>query len=275
MGGKEVRDFPDREFRARDLAVPLVAFANAEGGTVVVGLNDGRVEGVALEHVNGLRQVAHDFTEPRVRMRVKEVPVPGSPWPLLVFMVSPGDRVHVTSKGDCFLRVGDESRKLSFAQRQELEFDRGPMPFDGTSVAATVDDLDSVGVNAYQRSLGSSSPKQMLRARSLLTPEGNPNVAGYLLFSDHPQALFPSAHVRVLRYLSNERGSGASLNLDDDGDVRCEGSLPVQIEKAARVIGSKMPKRRALTAAGVFEGMPIIPRDAWLEGLVNAVVHRS
>ena len=36
-----------------------------------------------------------------------------------------------------------------------------------------------------------------------------------------------------------------------------------------------MPKWQRLGEGGVFEATPRIPRDAWLEGLVNAVVHRS
>jgi ATP-dependent DNA helicase RecG len=36
-----------------------------------------------------------------------------------------------------------------------------------------------------------------------------------------------------------------------------------------------MPRRRALSSEGLFVGVPIVPRDAWLEGLVNAVIHRS
>lgn len=36
-----------------------------------------------------------------------------------------------------------------------------------------------------------------------------------------------------------------------------------------------MPKWEQLSPAGLFEATSRIPRDAWLEGLVNAVVHRS
>ncbi len=36
-----------------------------------------------------------------------------------------------------------------------------------------------------------------------------------------------------------------------------------------------MPKVRALAPSGRFEPRPIIPRNVWLEGLVNAVLHRS
>ena len=36
-----------------------------------------------------------------------------------------------------------------------------------------------------------------------------------------------------------------------------------------------MPQRRALADSGLFEAQPIVPRAAWLEGVVNAVIHRS
>ena len=57
----------------RDVAIPLVAMANADGGVLVVGLHDGLVEDVPPHRRNELRQVALDFTHPPVRVRVQEV----------------------------------------------------------------------------------------------------------------------------------------------------------------------------------------------------------
>lgn len=258
----------------KDLAVPLVALANAEGGCVVVGLHDGAVDAVPGARVNALRQAAQDFTRPVVRARVEEIELAGD-GSVLLLRVDPGEVVHETAKGDVYLRVGDESRRLGFAQRQELEYDRGSAPFDGTRARVDVSDLDTVQVEAYQVAIGSSSPDAMLRARGLLTRDGDPTVAAYLLFAASPQMLFPNAHVRVLRYTDVDRGSGSRLTLDDDADVRCEGSIPQQIDQAAREIERLLPRRRALTSSGRFEASGIVPRDAWLEGLVNAVLHRS
>jgi ATP-dependent DNA helicase RecG len=258
----------------RDLAVPLVAFANAEGGCIVVGIHSGVVDGVGEGRLNDLRQVAQDFTQPVVRTRA-EVLTTSDGAHVLLLRVDPGERVHETTSGDCYLRVGDESRKLGFAQRQELEYDRGGAPFDGTTVDLGVEDLDASQVSAYQQAIGSSSPESMLRARGLLTRQGRLTVAAYLLFGERPQDAFPNAHVRVLRYRDVERGTGAGLTLEDAADVRCEGSIPQQITEAANVIEGFLPDRRALGASGRFEPVPVIPRDAWLEGLVNAVLHRS
>lgn len=259
---------------ARDLAVPLVAMANAEGGYVVVGIHGGKADGVASTHLNALRQTAKDFTSPVVRSTATEFTTSDGRV-VLVLRVDPGERVHETTKGDVYLRVGDESRKLGYAQRRELEYDRGSAPFDGTSVDADVNDLDKGQVTAYQESIGSQTPAGMLAARDLHTRDGRLTVAGWLLFAERPQSLFPSAVVRVLRYADTNRGTGTSMSLYEGGDVRCEGSIPGQIAKATELIEAWVPKVQALAPSGRFEPRPIIPREVWLEGLVNAVLHRS
>lgn len=260
--------------RPKDLAEDLIAFANAEGGTIVVGIHDGRSDPPLPTRTNDLRQAAHDLTVPTVRVHAEEVHV-GEGATLLLLRVAPGEQVHETRSGECFLRVGDETKRLSFGQRQELEYDRGSAPYDGTPVAAKVDALDPEQVEAYRTAIGSPDTRRMLQARNLLTPLGELTIAGYLLFAEHPQSLFPNAHVRVLRYTERERGTGAGLTLDDAADIRCEGSLPSQIATAAEAIERLLPRRRALAVSGRFEAQPIVPRDAWLEGLVNAVLHRS
>lgn len=259
---------------ARDLAVPMVAMANAEGGYVAVGLHSGDVDGVQSSRINELRQVAHDLTVPAVRCTTQQLN-DADGRTVLVFRVDPGERVHETTKGDCFLRVGDESRRLGFEQRRELEFDRTSAPFDGTAVEATAKDLDRAQATAYQQAIGAATTDGMLTARDLLTRDGRLTVAGWMLFAPRPQSLFPSAVVRILRYADTERGTGSSMTLYQGGDLRCEGSIPRQIMQAAAAIEEWMPKVQALAPSGRFEPRPLIPRDVWLEGLVNAVLHRS
>ena len=266
----------------KDFAHPLVALANAEGGVVVVGLHGGGVEGIKAHaaRVNALLQTPMDFTRPPVRTHFEQVTCrndDGDVDALLIARVSPGDVLHETAQGECFLRVGDESRKLGFAARQELHYDRGSAPYDGQPIAGvTVQDLDAQALEEYRRAAGATDTHaRLLQARSLLTSSSKVTVAGYLLFARHPQERLPHAHVRVLRYRDVDRGTGRRLSLDDAADVRIEGSIPRVIERAAANIDEWVPRRRALDDAGRFEGVPIVPRDAWLEGLVNAVIHRS
>jgi len=83
----------------------------------------------------------------------------------------------------------------------------------------------------------------------------------------------PEALVRVLRYRGSERGAGARQQLVSDR--RCEGPIPQVLAEAREEVRAVEPARRALGRGGRFEDVVLVPEDAWLEGVVNAVVHRS
>lgn len=261
----------------RDLAIPMVAMANAEGGTIVVGLHDGAVDGVDARRVNALRQAGLDYTTPPVRAAFQEFALGAddSHKTLLIVRVEPSDTLHSLTNGTVYLRVGDESRKLTAAQRQELAYDRGAAAYEGSPTGLSIDDLDQAQLQHYADALGSAGIRHMLMARDLLDRRGRVTVAACLLFDERPQREFPNATVRILRYGDDDPGLGASMSLEEGKDLRCVGSLPQQIHQAAGEIERLMPKWRRLGAEGLFEPSPRIPRDAWLEGLVNAVVHRS
>src|SRR5690554_4276150 len=118
---------------------------NAEGGTVVIGLHDGAVDGVVPSKINDLRQASVDHTVPPVRVRPREISATtadGEPTVVLVIHIDPGEHVHTLTNGTAYLRVGDESRKLTPNQLQELTFDRGGGPYDSTPIDLTESNLD-------------------------------------------------------------------------------------------------------------------------------------
>jgi ATP-dependent DNA helicase RecG len=275
-------DRKSAQIAAKDLGPALTAFANAEGGVIVVGLSKGKVQGLRRyePRSNDLRQAAIDFTVPPVRTsysQVRCINEDGEEDYLLAIRIEPGERVHELQNGDCYLRVGDESRRLSYQQRQELEFDKGQSQYDGYGCdGITVADLDQEQVMSYRDSCGATGDvSSLLKARSLITRKGEITNGAYLLFAEHPQDLFPQAYVRIVRFLSLQRGTGARLGLEEGQDVRVEGSIPAIITDAADRIEEMLPRRRQLVESGRFEARAIVPRDAWLEGLVNAVIHRS
>ena len=261
------------------LADAEIGLANAEGGTLVVGLRQGRVEGTDADERrrNELIQAAIDFTHPPVRARARLVPCvdeAGHTNNLLVIDVEPSDKVHSNNKDEVFLRVGDETRKLTFVQRRELMYDKGEAAYEATALPGTdASDIRMSLLENYAEALEHPSPERLLPARGFSTPSGQLTVAGLLLFGDHPQTQLPTAIVRVLRYQGLERGTGARQRLLED--VRCEGPIPEVLGQAHAAIRRLQPTRRALGPTGLFEPVGLVPEDAWLEGLVNAVVHRS
>jgi ATP-dependent DNA helicase RecG len=268
--------------QARTLGDLLVGFANAEGGLIAAGIHDGKIEGVAAsERVNDWRQAAMDFTRPPVRHRLELLPcvnADGESDEIVVIEVESSERAHETAKGETFLRVGDENRRLGLLEAQELRYDKGESTYDA-SVLERVDlkDLDEGLVDRYGKSLGADAPcAQVLRARGLADDRGDRlclTVAGLLVLGKHPQTLLPEATMRILRYRGSARESGVRANVIHD--ERLEGPIPLQIENARDQVQALLPKAMQLGGEGRFIERSIIPEAVWLEAIVNAVTHRA
>ena len=263
----------------------MVGLANADGGLIVIGLHKNAIEGVdrvSARVMNEWRQAALNFTEPAVRHRFELVPCvndDGGDDHLALIEVEVGEHVHRTARGETFLRVGDENRKLGVREAQELGFDRGQSVFDGEPVQnAKRDDLTNAAVASYAQHLGPRSDRidDALQARGLVVTKrgiSRPTVAGLLLLGREPQRFYPEAVVRVLRYRGSSRGTGSRSNVDRD--LRFDGTLTDQIDAARRRVARLLPATIRLRESGRFQQSAVIPQAAWLEAIVNAVVHRS
>jgi len=261
----------------RKLAESIVAFANADGGTIVVGISNGVVEGVDADpqHLNALQQAAIDFTAPTVPVQSRLYPCLRSDETrdhVLVIEVPSGRVAYATHRDDAYLRIGDENRRLSFDQRRELFYDKNQSAFESEATALGVEDLDAALVSSYAQAMGAADDFRLLEARDLLRA-GTLTVAGTLLFAERPEKAIPSAQLRVIRYQGTQRHSGERQNIV--GDERIEGPIPVIFHRSRERIREWQPTRRALTATGRFDAVGLVPEDAWLEGVVNALVHRS
>jgi ATP-dependent DNA helicase RecG len=263
---------------ARELAKALVAMANAEGGLLAVGLHRGSCEGVdsSANRQNDWRQAGLDFTDPPVRFDARLIDcvnAKGQPDHLFVIEVAPGKEVYATRSDEAYVRSGDENRKLSFDQRIDLRYDRGDTTFEARPQRELDDSaLDARLVSDYAQRLG-HEPDRLLHARDLLASDGSPTTAGLLLFGREPQRVFPHARLRVLRCAGTEWRTGSSQNLVYDRTF--EGTLPEQIDTAMQAMSEIVPQYRALGAEGRFEWFGLVPQEAWLEALVNAVIHRA
>lgn len=266
---------------ARELGDVLVGFANAEGGTVVLGItNDRRIEGItASAKINEWRQAARNFTDPPIRHAFRVIPCineHGHADELAMVEVESSEQVHTNARGETYLRIGDSTHKLGPAEAQELRYDKGEATFDGRPSGVTADELDDTLVDAYATSAGASVTTTALTARGLAVERGNDltaTIAGLLLLGIEPQRHYPEACVRILRHEGMRQETGSRANVVDDR--RIEGTLTHQIEEARAVIEEWLPQAIRLGESGRFGRTPIIPEAAWLEAVVNAVTHRS
>lgn len=282
--GRESQWFERKGARTqpRAIADAMIGMANADGGLIAVGIDDdGRLDGVSPAQENALRNAAQRFTAPPVRhaFEITEVQRPnGARASVALIEVQASEYVHRNVQDEVYLRVGDENRKLRLIEAQELEYDKGQSSYDGRLAhGASAVDFDAGIVDRYARRIRSNVPvEDILVARGLAVRDGDtigPTVAGLLLLGSNPQRVFPEAFVRVLEYTTNEREVGSRANIRSD--KRFEGALPLQIEATRRELRRRLPRAIRLGRRGRFERTPLLPEDAWLEAVVNAVVHRS
>ncbi|MCB0321661.1 MAG: hypothetical protein KDD60_12105, partial [Bdellovibrionales bacterium] len=98
--------------------------------------------------------------------------------------------------------------------------------------------------------------------------------AAILLFAQDPERYIPNARVRYVRYSGTERQSGKNFNAVKDEFFY--GAIPTLIKKLESFMEAVLRDYYYFDVqSGRFHMVPEFPKDAWLEGIVNALYHRS
>lgn len=108
-----------------------------------------------------------------------------------VRVVRPGvGVVHANVGDEVFLRVGDENRRLTFAQRQELTFDRGQDAYGARPTAALIGEAEGSPLADYMRATAAPDGNRLLHAHGLAGGQ-HLTVAGCLCFATIRRRGFP------------------------------------------------------------------------------------
>ncbi|MCM1262022.1 MAG: putative DNA binding domain-containing protein [Butyrivibrio sp.] len=268
------------------LAISLVAFANADGGKIVIGISDKnrRIEGVdyEIERVNELLRVPFDFCEPTVKVDIEKVPCTdykGRENHVIVMYIEPSPYVHTNQADEVYFRIGDKSKLLKFEERLQLTYDKGERYFEDKLVqGATIDDLDMEQVKGYVEKIGySKTPIEYLKQNNGFVIEKNGELqvstAAVLLFGTEPQKFFPRARVRFIRYEGVEEKFGTEMNVIKD--VIFKGNILKMIRDAIAFLDTQIKEKTYLGTDGIFVTEEEYPKFVRQEIIVNAVTHRA
>ena len=283
---RQIFDRKSIKIEPKALAVPLIAFANADGGTIAIGISDKtrRIEGTDFEvqKLNELLRVPYDFCEPSVPVQIEKVPCidfQGRENHVVLMHIEPSMAVHANQADEAFLRVGDKSKKLSFEERTQLMYDKGERYFEDKAVPdAIIDDIDMNLVQSYIEKIGyGKSALEYLKENKgfLRVRQGKELVSGaaILLFGKNPQLYFPRARIRFIRYEGNEEKFGTEMNVIKD--VTFEGTILKQINDAISYLNTQVKEKTYLGQDGLFVTEEEYPKFVRQEIIVNAVTHRS
>lgn len=276
-GAKRVRD---RRAVRDEIAEYVAAFANADGGVLMLGVeDDGTVSGHGYpeEAIQGFLDVPSKRLQPP-QPRGMTATVAGKP--VMVFQVEPTPTaVMVTGDGFPY-RTHDHVVQFSetainaIKQRGIIESAEARM-----AQARTVADLDLALVGRAIKGAGldgTNVEDYLVETRRLADRRGDTLIlreAALLLFArDTSKIDHPNASVRVFRVQGPARRTGRDHNVQEL--PRCEGNLVQVLEAARKLLGTIIQKSAKLHDL-FFREMPEYPTLAWQEALVNAVAHRD
>ena len=282
-------DRKSAKIKVADLASIISAFANAEGGTIVIGIDDKtkELEGIDFlgdDQVNNLIAAPKDVCLPMPQYKEEFLHIVNNKGKgdrlLLLHIEASTEQVIRTINGSTYLRVADRTKELKGDDLRNLEYSKSVRHYeDECHPDATIADLDTELLDTYREKLHAKalSYEKLLKARGFIKQQGSRKKltnAAVLLFAKNIIQFYPNCRIRFIRYDGTKARTGVDINIIRDYSIE----LPILkiIQSAKDFIGSQLREFTALDQnTGKFQIVPEYPEFAWLEGIVNAVTHRE
>ena len=268
-----------------DILKHLVAFTNADGGSLVIGVEDnGEITGFN----NSKAHKIDEFKNMTVT-KLRDTPIlpkykifdvknkKGEEDKILVISVEPAyDRVIKSYDSNVYLRQFDKTEKLNHEQITQLEYDRGQRYFEDEVVEdSSMEDIDLELVESYRKNMNltNSNLEDILKARNFIK-KGLLTNACVLLFAKEPTKYLPQARLKFVRYDGTKAGVGTEINIIKE--ITFDKAIPRIITEVKEFIKTQLREFQYLDRKdGNFKLMPEYPEFAWFEGVVNALTHRN
>ncbi len=264
-----------------ELAESLVAFANADGGTVLLGVNAAGAVAEQLpdEHLEAILLRAQMLCHPPVETTWQSL---GTGHGLVTAIQIPrSTQLHSLQDGRILLRSGARNRPLSGEEVRHLAATKGAGDYELEPItAATSADLDDRLIAEHLRQRRERGPRgekqtdeQLLAEMGALDPKGVPTVAGLLLYGRNPQRFLPQSGAVFVRFQGTDvvAGGGSQTNMQRE---ELAGPVGAIIEGLWAAIWNQV-RHESVVSGLKREDRPEYPQPAVREAVVNAVAHRD
>ncbi|CAA6690440.1 MULTISPECIES: ATP-binding protein [unclassified Lentimonas] len=274
-----------RDTKSSKIANELIGMLNAGGGTLVYGMHDsGAVEDLNVlspRELDEYRKLVHDFIHPPANIELEELLLTDGTLIFLFHVDHDYERLFQRKDNEAvYLRVADSNKgPEKRAEVKKLEYNKAIRSYED-EVHEDFDpaDFDNTVCEAYRKAMHYQGTFEALAIKRNLATKRNGQLlfknAAILLFAIDPSQYIANAYVRYVRYTGTERQSGQRFNVVKD--ERFEDCIPNLIRKLEAFMEASLRDYYYLNMEnGRFERVPESPKDAWMEGIVNALCHRS
>lgn len=245
----------------------IVAFANAKGGTILLGVrDDGIVVGERM--TNDLKAKINSLTrncKPTISTGLSQV------GEVVAVVVPEGSEKPYSCGAGYYRRLDGSTQKMSNDELRIMFSENEPLPFEEKTVKGfTFDDVSKAKIRAFNKEagirIGATAVPDFLRSLKV-ADENRVKNAGILFFAKDAYDHLHQAQMTLLAFKGRDR-----LRIYDRRDVRDD--LLTQFNEAVAFLEKHLNVRseiRGVNREDIYE----IPLEVLREGLVNALMHRD
>ncbi len=252
-------------FNPSALGKEICAFANSNGGKIILGVNDsGNIKGFRINNsqISQIQQIARSM-DPVFEVSIEKIDN------LVVINILEGKNKPYSMKGKFYLRVGANSQQLKRDELREFFREEGLISFDekANKKFDLEKDLDEKKFKHFlklARITDNQNKISILKNLGLIENDKLVN-AGVLLFCNRISKFFLQGKVTCVLF------EGTSSNIIDKKEF--DSDFISNYEDAYNFIASKLNTKFIIDR--YREEKLELPRNAIREALMNAFVHRD
>ena len=282
LGEDSSRQFKVTVKNVDSLASEMAAFANSEGGTILIGVaDDGSTPGLSREDIVRINQLISNAASQHVRspltVQTENIQLPNGRLIIALTVPNGVDKPYFDKNGVIWLKNGADKRRINSKEELRRLFQLSDQfHADELPTKAGIEKIDKLRFRDFLRDFykldypdSTAERLRLLQNMNLATEGGMLNLAGVLLFAERPEWIKPQFVVKAIRYPGNEIHVSDYVDTEDfSGPLRkvFENSLAFVMRNLHKVQGG-----RGVNAPG----LPEIPEAVFEELLVNALIHRD
>jgi len=266
-----------------DIGETLIGFANADGGELLVGVEDDMfISGVPHGEPEIRLMLASTQTHVMAGQKLpllNAAPIRLDGKSILYFSVAKGTtEVYQLPDGTCLRRKEKETLPSDFkaihfarAEVRSREYDREYV--DGALVTDLSQELLASVANSYMPGIGVERYLQQIGLAEYAANGLRLRRAALLLYARDIQRWAPHSQVRILRVNGTELKTGEHYNVAPDESV--SGNISELLGKAWQMLRPFLAYKTEFGTDAKFEQRYIYPELACQEALINAIAHRD
>lgn len=246
---------------AEQLAQWVCMYANTQphGGIVFVGVeNDGTVSGcrtLTTQEINKFEKLKNYCADARYEFKkvsIKNDNDGQDDFVMVLRVYYRDDKLVEMNDGTAWVRLGDEKRRLSEAEKREIRIARGQVEYElEPTNLKWPDDFDialaDTLAESYRQKRGLTQAQRredvliLLHLGKRSGEKFIPNLASVLVLAKDPRMVIPGARIRISRYDGTQEGFGKEMN--QVFDIRPKNTQgPIEDGKATGVVQAVCPQ---------------------------------